>query len=262
MNLNAGQKRKTAVITGGAGGLGKAMAIMLAKAGFNIALVDLNPEQGQAAKEEVAKYGPCEFFPFNVTNYDEAPALYQKIYDHFGSIDALANNAGISPHRGTTETIRQSDWDKVISVNLKGPFFMAKAVAPFMEKSGGGSIINTASVRGYLATGDRTLYAITKWGMKAMTTELATDFWRFGIRVNSFSPGYVLTEMTKAHLDEPGWLDNQLNIFLIDKMLVPEDIAEVVTFLASDESIAINGLDIPCEGGTIICRGKPAESGL
>lgn len=262
MNPNAGQKKKTAVITGGAGGLGKAMAIILAEAGYNIAIVDLNPEQGAKAKEEVSAHGTCEFFPFNVTDFDEAPALYQKIYDHFGSIDVLCNNAGISPHRGTTETIEQRHWDLVMNVNLKGPFFMAKAVAPFMEKSGGGSIINTASVRGYLATGDRTLYAISKWGMKCIATELATDFWRYGIRVNSFSPGYVLTEMTKAHLDEPGWLDNQLNIFLIDHMVIPEDIAEVVRFLASDESIAVNGLDIPCEGGAIVCRGKPYESGV
>jgi NAD(P)-dependent dehydrogenase (short-subunit alcohol dehydrogenase family) len=255
-------KRKTAVITGGAGGLGKGIATMLADAGYNVILVDLDPKMGEAAEKEIGRHGPCLFVPFNVTHYEDCPSVFEKVYAHFGSVDVLVNNAGISTHRGTTETIGVSDWDKIVNVNLKGVFFMAKAAAPYMERSGGGSIINTASIRGYLATGDRAIYAITKKGVHCITAELAADFWRFGIRVNSISPGYVLTDMTRVHIQEPGWLDNQLNIILIDKMLEPEDIGEVVCFLASDESIAMTGADIPCDGGAIICRGKPDQSGV
>lgn len=260
--MNPVGKKRTAVITGGAGGLGRGVAKLMAQAGYNIVLVDMNPQQGAEAVAEIEQYGPCIFLPFNVTHYEEAPQLFQTVYDRFGSVDALINLAGVSTHRGTTETIGVADWEKIVNINLTGLFFMCKAVAPFMEKSGGGSIVNAASVRNYLATGDRTIYAITKRGVTAINAELAADFWRYNIRVNSISPGYVLTEMTKVHINEPGWLDNQLNIFLIDKMLQPEDIGEVVLFLASDESIAINGSDIPCEGGTVICRGKPAVSGV
>lgn len=262
MFLKHYEHKKTAVITGGAGGLGKAIAFCLADAGFNIAIVDKNPQQGMAAQEEISAHAPCLFIPFDITDAERCPEVFEKVYKHFGSVDVLVNNAGISKHRGTTETIHESDWNLTIDINLKGLFFMAKAAAPFMAKSGGGSIINTASIRNYLATGDRTLYAITKKAIMSVNAELAADFWRFGIRVNSISPSYVLTEMTKVHLDEPGWLDNQLNIILSDNMVLPEDIGEVVLFLASDESIALNGCDIPCEGGTRICRGKLSESGV
>ncbi|MCI8327277.1 MAG: SDR family oxidoreductase [Lachnospiraceae bacterium] len=256
------EHKKTAVVTGGAGGLGKAIAIRLADAGFNIAIVDMNAEQGEIAKKEIEKHGPCMFVQFDITKCDECPKVFEQVYEKFNSVDVLINNAGISKHRGTTDTIGVPDWDLTLAINLKGLFFMAKAAAPFMEKSGGGSIVNTASIRSYLATGDRTLYAITKKAIRCVNAELAADFWRYGIRVNSISPGYVLTEMTKVHLDEPGWLDNQMNIILIDNMVLPEDIGEVVLFLASDESVALSGCDIPCEGGLNICRGKLPESGV
>ena len=254
--------RRTVVITGGAGGLGSAMAARFAAGGCNIAIVDFDPVQGEKAAKALSGEGEFEFFQFDVTKLSECEDLFKRIYERFGSVDVLVNNAGISTHRGTTDTITDKDWNKIISVNLSGVFFMARGASIYMAKSGGGAIVNTASVRNYLATGDRTIYAITKRGITCMDAELAADFWRFGIRVNSVSPGYVLTEMTKVHLKEAGWLENQLNICLMDQMLVPDDIAQVVEFLASDDAIAINGCDIPCEGGTVICRGKPCGSGV
>lgn len=260
--MNSCAKKKTAVITGGTGGLGLAVARTMAQAGYQIALVDMNPASGEKAAAEIGALAPCAFWAFDVTKYDDAPKLFEEVYGRFGSVDALVNLAGVSTHRGTTETIGVKDWEKIVNINLSGLFFMCKAAAPFMERSGGGSIVNAASIRAYLATGDRTIYAITKKGVTCINAELAADFWRYNIRVNSISPGYVLTEMTKVHIDEPGWLENQLNIFLIDKMILPEDIGEVVLFLASDESVAINGCDIPCDGGAVTCRGKPAFSGV
>ncbi len=256
------KNRRTVVITGGAGGLGSAMAARFAAQGCNIAIVDYDPAQGEKAVKKLGGEGEFAFFQFDVTKLSECEGLFAKIYERFGSVDVLVNNAGISSHRGTTETITEQDWNKIISVNLSGVFFMARGAAIYMAKSGGGAIVNTASIRAYLATGDRTIYAITKKGITGINAELAADYWRFGIRVNSVSPGYVLTEMTKVHLQEEGWLENQLNIMLMDKMLVPDDIAQVVEFLASEDAAAINGADIPCEGGTVICRGKPYESGV
>lgn len=253
---------RTAVITGGAGGLGRSIASALARAGHNIAIVDLDPEQGTAAEADISREAPCYFIPFDVTRYDDCPTVFDQVVERFGRVDVLVNAAGISTHRGPTGTIKVSDWDTITNVNLKGLFFMAKAVAPYMTANGGGSIINVASIRARLATGDRTIYAVTKKGVHSITAELAADYWRYGIRVNSISPGYVLTEMTRHHLDEPGWLDNQLDIVLTEKMVEPEDIGEVVCFLASEDSVAITGSDIPCDGGASICRGKPARSGL
>jgi len=255
-------KRKTVVITGGAGGIGLAIARRFAAKGHNIALVDASAEKGEMALRELQGEGEFAFFPFDVTRLSECEGLFGRIYERFGSVDVLVNNAGISTHRGTTETITENDWNRIVSVNLSGLFFMARAAGIYMAKSGGGAIVNTASIRAYLATGDRTIYAVTKKAILTINAELAADFWRYGIRVNSVSPGYVLTEMTRVHLQEEGWLDNQLNIILTDRMLVPEDIAEVVEFLASEDAIAINGCDIPCESGTIPCRGKPSESGV
>ncbi len=123
-----------------------------------------------------------------MTKLSECEGLFAKIYERFGSVDVLVNNAGISSHRGTTETITEQDWNKIISVNLSGVFFMARGAAIYMAKSGGGAIVNTASIRAYLATGDRTIYAITKKGITGINAELAADYWRFGIRVNSVSP--------------------------------------------------------------------------
>lgn len=258
----ASTKKKTVVITGGAGGLGFAIAQRFAAKGHNIVLVDYDATQGERAAKELCGEGKVAFYQFDVTQLSACEGLFEKIYADFGSVDVLVNNAGISTHRGTTESITDRDWERIIGVNLSGLFFMARAAAIYMAKSGGGAIVNTASVRSYLATGDRTIYAVTKKAIHAINAELAADYWRYGIRVNSVSPGYVLTEMTKIHLQEEGWLDNQLNIILSDRMTMPEDIAEVVEFLASEDAIAINGCDIPCEGGLIPCRGKPSESGV
>jgi NAD(P)-dependent dehydrogenase (short-subunit alcohol dehydrogenase family) len=260
--IMANKNRRTVVITGGAGGLGFAIAQRFAAGGHNIAIVDYDAVQGEQAAKELRGEGEIAFFQFDVTRLSECENLMKRIYEHFGSVDVLVNNAGISTHRGTTETITEKDWNKILGVNLSGLFFMARAAAIYMQKSGGGAIVNTASLRAYLATGDRTIYAVTKKAILSINAELAADYWRYGIRVNSVSPGYVLTEMTKIHLQEEGWLDNQLNIILADRMTMPEDIAEVVGFLASEDAIAINGSDIPCEGGLIACRGKPYESGV
>ena len=253
-----GERKKTAVVTGGAGGIGKSVAKRLIEDGFRVVLVDRNGESAKAAAEELG----CDYTQFDITAVNDAPAVFQGIYEKYGSVDVLINNAGISTHRGPTDTIAESDWDKIIGVNLKALFFMAKAAAPFMAKSGGGSIVNTSSMRAFLATGDRTLYAITKKAILSVDAELAADFWRYNIRVNSVSPPYVLTDMTRVHLTEPGWYENQLETLLTKDMMLPEDIAEVASFLASDESVAISGTDISCTGGTVPCRGKLKDGGV
>lgn len=239
---------KTALITGAARGIGKAIALKYASEGANIAFTDLFiDENAQKTVEEIEAFGvKCKGYASDASNFAQTEEVVKQVKDDFGRIDILVNNAGI-----TKDTLMlrmtESDWDKVITVNLKSAFNFIHAVLPIMLRQKGGSIINMASVVGVHGNAGQANYASSKAGLIALAKSIAQEVGSRGIRANAIAPGYIETAMTAA-------LPEDVRKEWISKIPLrrggkPEDIADVATFLASDLSSYVSGQVIQVDGG-------------
>lgn len=246
-------ENKVAIVTGGAGGIGRATALTMAREGARVAVVDLRLDAAQRVADEINAEGG-EAFALGVDVADEAQAAgaVEAVQGAFGRIDVLFNNAGIIRRTSATGTTVE-DWDLVMAVNVRSVFVMSKHVIPIMAAQGGGSIINTGSGWG-LKGGDNALsYCASKGAVVNMTRALAIDHGKQGIRVNSVNPGDVLTEML---LDEAKQLGEDEQRFLLDaadrplgRMGEPREVAEVVVWLASDRASYVTGAAFSADGG-------------
>ncbi len=241
-------KDKVIIITGGAGGIGKETAKLLAKEGAKVVIFDINEERLTEAKKEIEKYGIVEAIKADVTNFKSVSDAVNKVYEKFGKIDVLINNAGIT-RDGFLSKMDLEDWNKVIAVNLTGVFNTTKAVVPYMLERGEGNIISISSVVGVYGNIGQTNYAASKAGIIGMTKTWAKELGRKGIRANAVAPGFIKTEMT-AKVPE-----KVINIMIektpLGRMGEPEDVANLLLFLSSDESSFINGQVIGVDGGLI-----------
>lgn len=239
---------KTAIITGAARGIGKAVALKFASEGANIAFTDLIiDENAKKTEAEIAALGvKAKGYASNAASFDETETVVAEIVKDFGRIDILVNNAGITKD-GLMMRMSESQWDAVINVNLKSAFNFIHACLPTMLKQRAGSIINMSSVVGVHGNAGQANYSASKAGLIALAKSIAQEVGSRGIRANSIAPGFIITDMTAVLSDEvkAEWC----NKIPLRRGGTPEDIANVATFLASDLSSYVSGQVIQVDGG-------------
>lgn len=239
---------RKALVTGGAVGIGRACAIALAKAGADVAIVDIDPKIGEATAKELCGMGRDSFYvKCNVTDRAQVQAMVAAVVARFGRLDIAVNNAGIAI-LGADEKIPQNEWDKVIAVNLTGSFLCAQAEAQQMicQQPTEGKIINIASMSATIANCNAS-YDASKAGVVHMTKTLAAEWGRFNINVNCLSPSYVLTPM---HASTPLVARQRIReLTPLGHVERPEDLYGAVIFLASAASNYVTGHDLMVDGG-------------
>lgn len=239
---------KTALVTGAARGIGKAIALKLASEGANIAFTDLViDENGQQTERELAALGvKVKGYASNAAKFEETEAIVKQINADFGSIDILINNAGITKD-GLIVRMSEAQWDAVLTVNLKSAFNFIHACAPIMMKQRSGSIINISSVVGVHGNVGQCNYASSKAGMIGLAKSVAQELGSRGIRANAVAPGFILTDMTMQLSEE---IRNEwCKRIPLRRGGSVEEVAKVVLFLASDLSSYVTGQVIAIDGG-------------
>ncbi len=242
---------QVAIVTGGARGIGKAIALTLIREGAKVALIDVEKKRIEALKEEIEKMGGQAIaISCDITKNSEVKATVDRVQRTFGRIDILVNNAGII-RRGTIETVTEKDWDQVMEVNLKGTFNCCKAVVGIMKQRGYGKIVNVSSIAGKM--GDITSapgYGSSKAGVDALTKTLARQLAQYGINVNAVSPHAIETEMSGQWSQEKR--KEIIASIPLGRLGKPEDVAEAVLFLASDQASFITGEILDVNGGALM----------
>lgn len=239
---------KTALITGAARGIGKAIALKFASEGANIAFTDLViDENGKATENEIAALGvKAKGYASNAADFAQSAEVVNQVKEDFGSIDILVNNAGITKD-GLMLRMTEAQWDAVIGVNLKSAFNFIHACTPIMMRQKGGSIINMASVVGVHGNAGQCNYSASKAGMIALAKSIAQEMGSKGIRANAIAPGFIETAMTQALSEEvrKEWIKG----IPLRRGGTPEDVANIALFLASDLSSYVSGQVIQVDGG-------------
>jgi 3-oxoacyl-[acyl-carrier protein] reductase len=242
-------KNKVCIITGAVRGIGKATAVKFARNGAKLVICDLDGILVQNTVRELLEYSEATGFVVDVTKPDEIGYMVAEVMKTFGRIDVLVNNAGITSDAQLLK-MTYEQFDKVIDVNLKGTFNCTKEVVPSMVQGGKGKIINISSIVGLFGNFGQSNYAASKCGVIGMTKTWAKELGRKNINVNAVAPGFILTEMTKK------MPENVLNMMKekspLNKLGTPEDVANVIIFLASDESDFIHGAVISVDGGVVL----------
>jgi NAD(P)-dependent dehydrogenase (short-subunit alcohol dehydrogenase family) len=229
--------------------------MFLAKEGAHLAVTDVLDKEGQEAVEAIkSASGTAQFWHLDVSKEEEVEDVFAAVVSRFGKIDILVNNAGIAGVDKPTHEVTEEEWDRVIGVNVKGPFLCTKHVVPYMLKSGGGSIINLCSIYGLVGAPDVPAYHASKGALRLMTKTDALFYAKSGIRVNSVHPGFVWTPMVeglaKKSAEGEQIYRKQLNaLHPIGHTGEPEDIAYGILYLASDESKFVTGSELVIDGG-------------
>ncbi len=239
---------KTAIITGAARGIGKAVALRFAAEGANIAFTDLTiDENALNTEKEIAALGvKVKGYASNAASFEDTAKVVEQIHADFGSIDVLVNNAGITKD-GLMMRMTEAQWDAVIAVNLKSAFNFIHACTPIMMRQKSGSIINMSSVVGVHGNAGQANYSASKAGMIGLAKSIAQELGSRGVRANAIAPGFIITEMT-AVLSEEVKAEWNKRIPL-RRGGTPEDVANIAVFLASDLSAYVTGQVIQVDGG-------------
>ena len=245
MNL----KNKVAIVTGSRRGIGKAIALALAKAGANIVVSDINLDDCNKLVEEIkAINGNALAVKTDVSNPEDVSQMINLTTEKFGKVDILVNNAGIYMQKSLTDVTEQ-DFDRTLDINLKGVFLCSKAVVPEMIKQGKGKIINIASIAGQVGFANSSAYCASKGAIINITRELALELAQYKINVNAIGPGVIETSMTKNLLEDKATKEALLANIPLNRIGKPEDIANAALFLASDNSDYITGITLFVDGG-------------
>lgn len=243
--------KKTALITGAARGIGRAIAVKLAKDGFNT-VINYNGSKDAATQTvaECMNYNVKSIaIKADVADNDEVQAMIKEAHKEFGSIDCLVNNSGITKDNLILR-MKEEDFDQVIATNLKGSYNTIKHIAPIMLKQRSGSIINISSVVGITGNAGQANYAASKAGVIGLSKSIAKELAAKNIRCNAIAPGYIQTEMTAVLSEEV--LNNIMSMIPLKQAGTPEDVANLVSFLAGENSKYITGQVIHVDGGMVI----------
>nr|WP_272490787.1 glucose 1-dehydrogenase [Mesobacterium pallidum] len=246
-------KGKTAIVTGGGQGIGRAITLRLAQEGMNVAIFDMNPDASQATVDEAASHGgTVRIYSVDISDQDAVNAAVAKSEDEVGPTWMLVNNAGWdkpAPFLATEKDL----WDKIIAINLSGPLNTHKAVLPGMVERGGGRVINIASDAARVGTSTEAVYSACKGGIIAFTKSVARELARNNILMNAVCPGPTNTPMMQTVLGEgeqaQKWKDAMVRGIPLRRMGEPEDYAGIVAFLGSGDAAYITGQTISVSGG-------------
>lgn len=242
---------KVAIVTGSDTGIGKGIAVALAKEGCKIVINShKDSKEANDAVDEIKKLGSDSFLVVaDVSKENDVKNLVGKTAKKFGKVDIIVNNAGILVF-GTVETLTEKDWDRQLDVNLKGVFLCTKYAVQQMVKQGkGGRIINISSIAGLVGFPGISAYCASKGGVTEFTREVALDCAKYGITVNAINPGVIVTDMTKGMLNDEKTKKSLMENTPIGRFGQPEDIGNAAVFLALDESGFITGHNLVVDGG-------------
>ena len=252
---------KVAIISGGARGQGAAEARLFAREGAAVIIGDILDDEGLKLEAEIRELGGrATYVHLDVTHVDQWESAVSRAVSEYGKLDILVNNAGItgmqggdSPASAKIDATDTAQWDRILEVNGKGVFLGTRAAIPAMRAAGGGSIVNISSIAGMIAigpgSGRSASYAASKGAVRLLTKSTAVQYGPENIRCNSVHPGFIVTPMTQPFLDQPGGREWGLNQGALNRLGTPEDIANGVLFLASDESSFMTGSEMVIDGG-------------
>ena len=240
-------KERSALITGAAQGIGKAVAIGMAMEGANVGIADVNIEKAEITAEEIRKLGVKSIaIKLNVSSQDEVISAFETFTKEFGRLDILVNNAGIT-RDGLLIRMKEEDWDAVLNINLKGTFLCSKEAVKIMSKQRSGKIINISSVVAFTGNPGQANYSSSKAAVIGLTKTIAREYASRGIRVNAVAPGFIQTAMTDALPEKVK--DEMKSSIPLGQFGVPDDITNAVIFLSSKESDYITGQVLHINGG-------------
>ncbi len=243
-------KDKVVIITGGGGGIGKETALLFAKEGAKVVVADINEKAGAETVDTIKNAGgEAIFAELDVSNREQAKQVVKDTIAKYGRIDVLINNAGIIQDALVVK-MTEDQWDKVININLKGPFNCIQAVVEQMIAQGSGVILNISSIVALYGNVGQTNYAATKAGLVGMTKTLAKELGKKGIRVNAIAPGFIYTPMTATVPEKI--LEMMKEKTPLRRLGTPMDVANALLFLSSDEASFINGAVISVDGGLLL----------
>ncbi len=248
---------KIAIVTGGAAGIGRAIASRLASEGAAVTIADVKRELGETAERELRQEGDVRFIACDVSRGDEVRATIASVMDAHGRIDVLVNNAGIPGTLVPVDQLAEEDWDRLLGVNLRGVFLCTKYALPGLERSGRGAIVNIASTFGMVGAPSTPAYAAAKGGVIGLTRQLAVDLGPRGIRVNAVSPGYVDNDMDQrrtrmsaaAAAANLASRESAAALQPLGRQADVREIAAAVAFIASDDASFMTGAVVPVDGG-------------
>lgn len=246
---------KATIVTGAASGIGFAIAERFLRDGAKVMLADVDQAKGDKAERELAKLGDARFVRTDVSRRLDAHNLVAAAIDAFGDIDVLVNNAGIV-HGADFLDLKEEDFDRVLSINLKGSFLVGQAVARYMvdkvQRGGAaGAIVNMSSVNAVFAIANQVPYSVSKGGVNQLTKVMALSLAPHGIRVNAIGPGSIMTEMLASVNADPAAKNRILSRTPLGRIGDPSEIASIAAFLASDEASYITGQTIYADGGRL-----------
>ncbi len=238
---------KVALVTGAAQGIGRAIALLLARNGADIVVSDINLEKAEETAKEIRAIGPNAIsVKVDVANLSDVERMVEGILEKLAKIDILVNNAGITRDKLVLR-MTEEDWDAVLGVNLKGTFNCTKAVLRHMAKQRSGKIVNIASVVGEMGNAGQANYSASKAGVIGLTKTVAREYAQRGINVNAIAPGYIETPMTDALPEKAK--EELRRLIPMERLGKPEDVAEAVLFLVSEESSYVTGQVLNVNGG-------------
>lgn len=243
-------KGKNVIVTGGLRGIGKSISLSFASEGANVIVFDLIDENLQETKNEIEKFGVSfEYFKVDVSSFSKVEEAVEEVMKKYENVDFLINNAGITKDN-LLISMSEEEWDKVISVNLKGTFNCSKSVVKYMIKKRKGVITNISSVIGIMGNKGQSNYAASKAGIIGFTKSLAKEVGSRNVRVNAIAPGFIETDMTKKLPEEV--IKEYAKLIPLGRMGKPEDVANLCLFLSSEKASYITGQVIHCDGGMLM----------
>ena len=242
---------KVALISGGARGIGEAIARLFAREGACVTIGDILEDEGQRVAREIDDAGGRALFVrLDVTVEEEWRRAVQATVERFGQLNVLVNNAGIYRKELVDETSVEA-WDEVMGVNARGVFLGSKHAIPEMKKAGGGSIVNMSSGAGLVGNPDGAAYGASKGAVRILTKATAAQYGKYSIRANSIHPGPIETAMLRPQLLDPGARESSLEAIPLGRIGTPQEIAYGALYLASDESSYVTGVELPIDGGRV-----------